>query len=78
LAQTILSHTDIPTALLSRSTQIRDQHVYNTQLKHDSTVVTNQMASGRCWLFATLNTCRLNVTKSLKLKDDFELSQSYL
>ena len=32
----------------------------------------------RCWIFATLNTCRLNVTKSLKLKDDFELSQSYL
>ncbi|KAL7409099.1 peptidase C1B bleomycin hydrolase [Mrakia frigida] len=78
LAQTILSHTDIPTALLSRSVQIKDTHVYNTTLAHDSTIVTNQASSGRCWLFATTNVCRLNVTKSLKLKDDFELSQSYL
>lgn len=38
LAQTILSHTDIPTALLSRSVQIKDTHVYNTTLAHDSTV----------------------------------------
>jgi aminopeptidase C len=39
--------------------------------------VTNQRHSGRCWLFATLNTLRHQFAKKYKLKD-FELSQAYL
>ncbi len=39
--------------------------------------VTNQQASGRCWLFAAANVLREKVAKDLNL-DNFELSQSYL
>jgi bleomycin hydrolase len=38
--------------------------------------VTNQDKSGRCWLFATLNTLRHQIMKDYKL-DNFELSESY-
>ncbi|CDZ98249.1 peptidase c1b bleomycin hydrolase [Phaffia rhodozyma] len=78
LSQTVLSKQDIPTALVSRATHIRDPHVYSHKIAHDNVKVTNQMSSGRCWLFATTNLYRINVTQSLKLGDDFELSQGYL
>jgi bleomycin hydrolase len=38
--------------------------------------VTNQKKSGRCWLFATLNTLRHQFAKKYHFKD-FELSQNY-
>lgn len=38
--------------------------------------VTNQKQSGRCWMFAALNTFRHKMLQDLKLKD-FELSQNY-
>ena len=38
--------------------------------------VTNQKRSGRCWMFASLNTMRFRVMKKLNLKT-FELSQAY-
>ncbi|MEO6109420.1 MAG: C1 family peptidase [Candidatus Saccharimonadales bacterium] len=38
--------------------------------------VTDQKQSGRCWLFAELNTIRHQIVKDFKL-DDLELSQSY-
>ena len=39
--------------------------------------ITNQKGSGRCWMFAALNTMRVEVMKKLNL-EDFELSQNYL
>ena len=39
--------------------------------------VTNQKASGRCWIFSALNTFRFELMQKNKL-DDFELSQNYL
>ena len=38
--------------------------------------VTNQRQSGRCWLFATLNTLRPQICRTLDV-DDFEFSQAY-
>lgn len=38
--------------------------------------VANQKKSGRCWMFAALNTFRHKMLRSFKLKD-FELSQNY-
>ena len=38
--------------------------------------ITNQKRSGRCWMFASLNTMRYRVMKKLGLKT-FELSQAY-
>lgn len=39
--------------------------------------ITNQKGSGRCWMFAALNTMRVRVMEKLNL-ETFELSQSYL
>ena len=49
------------------------QH-FSIDLKQGS--ITNQKQSGRCWMFASLNTMRFEIIKKYKLKD-FELSQSY-
>ena len=40
--------------------------------------VTNQRASGRCWIFAGLNILREIVAKKLGIKSQFELSQNYI
>lgn len=42
----------------------------------DTGNVTNQKQSGRCWMFAALNTFRHDVLKNHHIKD-FELSQNY-
>lgn len=39
--------------------------------------VANQKQSGRCWMFAALNTMRHEVKDLFKLPDGFELSQNY-
>ncbi len=39
--------------------------------------VTNQKATGRCWLFAGLNLMREDIARQFKL-EEFELSQNYL
>ena len=43
----------------------------------ESLDVTDQQASGRCWLFAATNVLRERIAKRLNL-ENFELSQSYL
>ena len=52
----------------------KDRHEYSIQLKQGE--ITNQKQSGRCWMFAALNTMRFQVMKNLNL-ETFELSQSY-
>lgn len=39
--------------------------------------VTDQKQSGRCWMFAALNTMRHEMQQKFNLPDNFELSQSY-
>ena len=38
---------------------------------------TSQKGSGRCWMFAALNTFRSKAQKIMNLPDGFELSQNY-
>ena len=40
--------------------------------------VTNQMATGRCWLFSSLTILREMIAKKYDIKEQFELSQNYL
>jgi len=40
--------------------------------------ITAQNGSGRCWLFAALNTLRVVAMKNMNLGDDFELSQNHM
>ncbi|OCH87297.1 peptidase C1B bleomycin hydrolase [Obba rivulosa] len=77
LARTILNHSNIREALMSREAKIVDAHVFNTELDFKTDPITNQKSSGRCWLFATTNVLRYNVMKKLNL-EEFQLSQSYL
>lgn len=43
----------------------------------ESSPVANQLQSGRCWMFAALNTMRHDMKSVHGLPGDFELSQSY-
>lgn len=51
-----------------------DSRTFDVQLSQGD--ITNQKRSGRCWMFASLNTMRFRVMKKLNLKT-FELSQAY-
>ncbi|EIN11804.1 peptidase C1B bleomycin hydrolase [Punctularia strigosozonata HHB-11173 SS5] len=77
LSRTILSHTNLQEALLSRSAIVADPHVYNTEVAFKTSPITSQKSSGRCWLFATTNVLRYNIMQKLNLKE-FQLSQSYV
>ncbi len=50
------------------------QHTFSIDIETGK--ITDQQRSGRCWLFAGLNTMRFKVMQKLNLKE-FELSQSY-
>lgn len=59
----------------SRAAVENDVHEYSISLEQGD--ITNQKQSGRCWMFAALNTMRYQVMKKCHLKT-FELSQAYL
>ena len=46
----------INNATFNTEAQIRDQHIYSVDIKTGA--VANQKQSGRCWMFAALNTFR--------------------
>lgn len=50
------------------------RHVFSVNIKEGE--ITSQKQSGRCWMFAALNTMRFEVMQKLNLKT-FELSQNY-
>ncbi len=59
---------------LDHKAQTLQQHVFSLELETGK--ITSQEKSGRCWLFAGLNTLRYKIMKDLNL-ENFELSQSY-
>ncbi|GAA5922344.1 hypothetical protein JCM3775_005698 [Rhodotorula graminis] len=77
LAKTILVRTNMSVVLRSREAAISDQMLFNTEITTEGTPVANQLASGRCWLFATTNVVRIFTARKFRL-GDFQLSQSYL
>lgn len=52
----------------------QSRHTYSITLEQGE--ITNQKQSGRCWMFAALNTFRFEIIKKLNLKT-YELSQNY-
>ena len=68
------SHNGIFAALERRQSHVDNTPVFSLDLTKDK--VTNQKASGRCWMFAALNTFRHRLFNNFKL-EEFELSQSY-
>lgn len=82
LSRTILSHTDISASLLKRSPIIADAFIFNNTLPYTTHPITNQLSSGRCWLFSSTNVLRYTISQHPKLNlatdAKFQLSQSYL
>ncbi|KAI0602640.1 peptidase C1-like family protein [Biscogniauxia sp. FL1348] len=77
LALSALSSANPRDVLASRAAHIADQHVFNVRIPLEGSPVTNQRASGRCWLFASTNVFRVALMRHYGLRD-FELSQAYL
>jgi bleomycin hydrolase len=56
------------------ASQVRNAYTFSVEI--ESSPITNQRQSGRCWMFAGLNVLKLDVAKHCNLKG-FELSQTY-
>ena len=67
-----ITHNGIHAALETRKSAVENTPVFSLDLTKDK--VTDQKASGRCWMFAALNTFRHKMIASFQL-EDFELSQ---
>jgi len=77
LAQNACTRTD-PLEICTSRTNIEDvNHVFNRRVEAEGKPMTNQKSSGRCWIFAMLNTVRLPFMKKYHL-EEFEFSQSFL
>ncbi len=75
LVQNVVTQHDVNDVALSRSIVTESPHSFSIVL--DDWSVTNQAKSGRCWMFAGLNLCRVDTRNILNVKD-FEFSQNYL
>ncbi len=83
LALNAVAKNGINAVALSREAVYRTNHTYSHQV--DTPGATNQEKSGRCWMFAGLNTLRLAAIDKMNLHrvkkeggGSFELSQNYL
>ncbi len=75
LMQNAVTKVDVTEIALNRSLVTSMDHTFSHTL--DNWQATNQMKSGRCWMFAGLNVMRVDAMKSLSL-EEFELSQNYI
>ncbi|KRM69428.1 Bleomycin hydrolase [Apilactobacillus ozensis DSM 23829 = JCM 17196] len=73
--QRAISHDGIANASTDFKAQGKMDPVFSVEL--DTGAVANQKRSGRCWIFAALNTMRHHLADVFNIKGDFELSQSY-
>ena len=75
VARHALTNADIQTVALSKNSD--DEIDFNFDINIKTMPVTNQKASGRCWIFAACNVIREKLGKQFGMKN-FEISQSYL
>ena len=69
-----ISHNGLLTSLEKRSSAVENTPVFSLDLTKDK--VSDQKASGRCWMFVALNTFRHKMIAGFQL-EDFELSQAH-
>ena len=69
-----ISHNGLLTSLEKRTAAVENTPVFSLDLTKDK--VSDQKASGRCWMFAALNTFRHKMIAGFQL-EDFELSQAH-
>ncbi len=70
-----VTNNDVKKLALNRELVNGNNEVFN--LKTSAKGITDQKSSGRCWMFAGLNTMRPVVMKKFNL-DNFEFSETYL
>jgi bleomycin hydrolase len=75
LALNAVTKNGIGAVALNRAVVNQIDHTYSELIKTPE--ATHQKKSGRCWLFAGLNTLRLQAMETMNL-ETFELSQAYL
>ena len=75
VAMNAVTNNGLLASAIRREAVEQDVHEYSICLKQGD--ICNQKQSGRCWMFAALNTLRYQVMKKYDLKT-FELSQAYL
>lgn len=69
-----VTHNGILASLEKRQSRVENTPVFSIDLTNDK--VSNQKASGRCWMFAALNTFRHKMIANFQL-ENFELSQAH-
>lgn len=69
-----VTHNGLLKSLETRQSEMENDHAFSIDLTKDK--VANQKASGRCWMFAALNTFRHKMISDLNL-ENFELSQAH-
>ncbi|WP_179395840.1 aminopeptidase C [Lacticaseibacillus absianus] len=72
--QKAVMNTGVLAASENQDSKVAMTQTFSIDLETGS--VANQKQSGRCWMFAALNTMRHSIQHQFKLKD-FELSQNY-
>lgn len=65
----------VNSATLNNEALLKAQHTFSVNIETGK--VMNQKQSGRCWIFAALNTFRHKMNKEYNLKE-YELSQTYV
>ena len=75
VAMNAVTNNGLLASAIQRGAVENDVHEYSICLKQGD--ICNQKQSGRCWMFAALNTLRYQVMQKCGLKT-FELSQAYL
>ena len=75
IARNAVTSMDVMAAARNPVTMRTYSDTYRVAVKAPKTV-TNQRQSGRCWMFSTLNTQRVEICRLLDV-DDFEFSQAY-
>lgn len=69
-----VTHNGLLKSIETRQSEVENDHVFSIDLTKDE--VSNQKTSGRCWMFAALNTFRHKLISDFKL-ESFELSQAH-
>ncbi|HEV2473137.1 MAG TPA: C1 family peptidase, partial [Chthonomonadales bacterium] len=75
LALNAVTKTSVKSVALNREAVARNNHTFSHMVKAGAS--TSQNSSGRCWMFAGLNTFRMAAATDMNI-EDFELSQNYL
>lgn len=75
ILQKAIVNSGIDAVTMNKQAQIDMQFTFSKEIKTGD--ITNQMSSGRCWMFAGMNVLRKQVMAKCNLKT-FELSQNYI